>query len=159
MSGDILLDIPTRLLGVSPSARSALDERHRRSAPPKPRTGRSRVQSNTPFGVALRFLHISAERTGRSHTSSGVCRSRHNITVGDQPGNRVDHDDLPAHLPRITHGRRRFAALFSVIDGQQSRGVVYQKAVAVQHTIFVVGPTDADNRIRPVQDRIDLLRK
>ena len=41
MSGDILLDIATRLLGS-----------------PKPRTGRSRVQSNTPSA----WLHASHDQ-------------------------------------------------------------------------------------------------
>ena len=69
-------------------------------------------------------------------------------------GDRVNNDDFPAHLLSITHGRRRPAAPFSVVDSQQSGGVVDQKTVAVQHTIFVVGPADIDDRIRPVEDRV-----
>ena len=37
----------------------------------------------------------------------------------------VNHNNLPAHLLRVTHSRRRSAASFSVVDGQQSGGVVY----------------------------------
>ena len=74
--------------------------------------------------------------------------------MGNQPGSGVNRNDLPAHLLRITHGRRRSAAPFSVVDGQQSGGVVYQKSVALQHTIFVVGSADVDDGIRSVQNRI-----
>ena len=79
-------------------------------------------------------------------------RGRRRFPTGDQQGNGVDHDDLPAHLPGIVHGRSGSAAPYSVIDGQQGRGVFNQEAVAVQHTIFVVVPTDIDNRISPLQD-------
>lgn len=51
--------------------------------------------------------------------------------MSDKPGDGVDYDDLPVHLPSITHSRRRSAAPFSGVDGQQSGGVIYQKAVAV----------------------------
>ena len=72
--------------------------------------------------------------------------------MGDQPGDGVDHDDLTSHLPHASHGYRRPAAPFSVVDSQQGGGVFYQKTIAVQHTIFVVSPADIDNRIRPLQN-------
>lgn len=145
MHRDILLAIPIRLVGV----------------PPIPGLAALRPVEHT-VGVAFvapagrSFLHIRAGKTGRSRVPSGVCRSRHNITVGNQPGNRVDHDDLTSHLLSIAHSRCRPAAPFSVIDSQQSSGVVYQKTVAVQHTIFVVGPADVNDGIRPNVDRLVL---
>ena len=102
------------------------------------------------FGImqASKFLEW-----GQRHPSKTFWHQRR-VTVGSNTSNRVDYNNFPAHLPRIAHGRRRSAALFSVIDGQQSGGVVYQKAVAVQHTIFVVGPADVNDGIRPLQDRM-----
>ena len=37
---------------------------------------------------------------------------------------------------------------FSVVNSQQNSGIVYQEAVALKHTIFVVGSADIDKRIR-----------
>ena len=127
--------------------------------PKKPRAGRS-ASSRTHLTVWLcapvgrLFLHIRTGSTGHRCAPLGVCRLRYSTTMGDQPGKRVNHDDLPTHLLRIAHSRRCSAAPFSVVDGQQSGGVVYQKSVAVQHTIFVVGPADVNDGIRPIQDRM-----
>ncbi len=72
--------------------------------------------------------------------------------MGDQPGDGVNHDDLPAYLPGIVHSRAGSATPCSVIDSQQDGGVFHQKTVAVQHTIFVIVPADIDNRIGLLQD-------
>ena len=70
----------------------------------------------------------------------------------DQPSDRIDHDDLPTHLLCITQSRRRSAAPFSIVYGQQSGGMIYQKTIPLQHTIIVVVPADIDDRISPVKD-------
>ena len=73
--------------------------------------------------------------------------------MGNMPGDGVNHYDLSPHLPGVVQCRAGAAALRSVVDGQQGGGVFHQKAVAVQHTIFVIVPTDIDNRIGPLQNR------
>ena len=82
-----------------------------------------------------------------------VCQRWHRFPVGEQPSDRVDHDDLPAHLSGIVHGRSGSAAPHSVINGQQDGSMFYQKAVAIQHTIFVVIPTDINNIIRYPEEK------
>ena len=107
------------------------------------------------FGImqASKFLEW-----GQRHPSKTFWHQRR-VTVGSNTSNRVDYNNFPAHLPRIAHGRRRSAALFSVIDGQQSGGVVHHKAVAVQHTVLVIDPTDIDDRIRlPQNGTVKVLR-
>ena len=74
--------------------------------------------------------------------------------MDDKPGDGVDHDDLPTQPPGIVDCGPGATAPFSVVDSQQSSGVFYQEAVAVQHTIFMVGPADIDDGIRPVQNRM-----
>ena len=72
--------------------------------------------------------------------------------MGNVQGSRVDHDDLPAHLPSVAHGRRRPATLFPVVDSQKERSMFHHETVAIQHTIFVVVSTHINNRIGLLQD-------
>lgn len=74
--------------------------------------------------------------------------------MGDQPSDRIDHDDFPPHFLCITQSRRRSDSTFSIVNSQQNSGIVYQEAVALKHTIFVVGSADIDKRNRPIQNRI-----
>lgn len=146
-----------RLLGVSPagSVSAAVCQQHTAVATgdprPNPQTGRFDVRLNTPFGVASvapcgLLLHIRAGIHRVPHLSC-VRRGRRRFPIGNRQSNRVNHNHLPAHFLSIAHGCCRSSAPYPVVDSQYAVGVVHQKAVAIQHTIFVTVPADIDNRI------------
>ena len=48
---------------------------------------------------------------------------------------RQQDENFPSHLPGVTHGCRRPAALLPVVDREKNRGMADQKAVAFQVTV------------------------
>ncbi len=111
---NIVFDIPMQLVGVPPSpGPDAL----------RPVEHALRRGFSAPGGRS--FLHIRAGNSRRVPRLSGVLRGRRKFFMGDQPGDGVDHNDLPAHLLGIAHSRRRSAAPFPVVDSQQGGGVFH----------------------------------
>ena len=72
---------------------------------------------------------------------------------GNYPGSRVNQDNLPAYFPSVVHRCTGAAAPRPIVNSQQEVSV-FQKAVAFQHTVFVVVPADIDDRISLLQDRV-----
>ena len=150
MYRNILLDIPIRLLGVSPggsvSATECLSTQWSPPATraPKPRTVRfasSRTRLTAWLFRSPRSLVPAHPRKkyGRILRPSGVRWGQRGFTMGDRERGRVNHDNLPARLLSITDSSSRPTPFLSVINSKQESGVINQSLVTLQHTLSVIG--------------------
>ena len=65
----------------------------------------------------------------------------------------VQYNNLPLQLPGIPHRHRRPAPPLTVVDSQQTGGVIDQVAVTFQHTALAILPAYIDHLVRLLQNK------
>ena len=62
----------------------------------------------------------------------------HYLTVNYLPRNWVEYVNISPKLPSISYSRTSAATEHAVVDCQQNRRMLYQPAIALQHTVPTV---------------------